>query len=84
MITMLLHPDSAFEKSVYGRMDRPTDQRTDKASYRDAWTHLKNKTDKGGQTERQNDYYCLGEPKAKPKVRTNQIMMERRIDRETK
>ena len=25
----------------YGRTDGPTDPRTDKASYRDAWTHLK-------------------------------------------
>ena len=30
----------------YGRTDGPTDQRTDKASYRDAWTHLKMKEGK--------------------------------------
>ena len=32
-----------FEKRLtHGRTDRRTDGRTDKASYRDAWTHLKN------------------------------------------
>ena len=29
-----------WKRTGYGPMDRPTDRRTDKPSYRDAWTHL--------------------------------------------